>query len=106
MKITQLDVIKSGSPYVSKIKLAEMCGKSTNTIQSRLLEFQEEIEKGRYSKMAYIKDEKTILVNYLAFIDFMANRKYLREKNLREHVPPFNPGELAKEIGWYQRVAI
>ena len=40
-------------------------------------------------------------VNYLVWVDFMANRRLLREKNLRKHVDPYDPIEVAKSIGLY-----
>ena len=61
----------------------------------------EEIEKEteRYGKHVVIRDGGIILVNYLAFVDFLTNRKRLMEPNLRKHVPEYDPRAIEQELG-------
>lgn len=59
-----------------------MCRATFCTIVS---EIRNEIEAGRYSKCNLI-DEKPVRVSPLVFIDYMANRKLLKDKNARKYV--------------------
>ena len=42
-----------------------------------------------------------MLVNFLAWTDFLKYRQMLKEKNMRKHVPNYDPVKIAKAIGWY-----
>ena len=67
-----------------------MCRATFCTIVS---EIRNEIEAGRYSKCNLI-DEKPVRVSPLVFIDFMGNRKLVKDKNARKYVDPYNPADL------------
>lgn len=75
---------------------------SLGSVDKRIKEIKAEIEKGRYSDMAIIKDGGFCMVNYLVFIDYIKNRDRLTERNLRKNVPPYNPAKIAHELGWYE----
>lgn len=70
----------------------------------RIKELREEVEKGRYDEFAFIKDGGFLLINFLAFTDYIKHRNRLREKNLRNEVPAYNPKKIAQAIGWYEEV--
>ena len=82
--------------------LAEEFGVTKTTIQTRKKEFQ--AEKERYGEFSVIQDGGIVLINYLAFLDFLHYRERLKEKNLRKTVPPYNPAIVAKKLGWYGEV--
>lgn len=67
-----------------------MCKATFCTIIS---EIRQEIQAGRYSQCTLI-DEKPVRVSPLVLIDYMANRKLLKNKNARKTVKPFNAAEL------------
>lgn len=67
-----------------------MCKATFCTIIS---EIRQEIQAGRYSQCTLI-DEKPVRVSPLVFIDYMANRKMLKDKNARKYVHPFNAADL------------
>lgn len=87
------------SPYKTLDDLSDELGVSKQTLHSRKKELEE--EKERYGEYAVIRDAGIVLINYLAWIDFLKYRQRLKEKNLRKHVPPYNPMEIAKSLGWY-----
>ena len=67
-----------------------MCKATFCTIIS---EIRQEIQAGRYSQCTLI-DEKPVRVSPLVLIDYMANRKLLKNKNARKTVKPFNAADL------------
>lgn len=87
------------SPYKTLDDLSDELGVSKVTIHSRKKELEQ--EKERYGEYAVIRDSGIVLINYLAWIDFLKYRARLKEKNLRKTVPPYKPLEIAKAIGWY-----
>ncbi|MGN0393863.1 MAG: hypothetical protein ACI4EF_00705 [Coprococcus sp.] len=89
------------SPYITRARISQEFDMSLGSVDKRIKEIKSEIEKGRYSEMAIIKDGGFCMVNYLVFIDYMKNRGRLTEKNLRKNVPDYNPKAVAYEIGWY-----
>ena len=64
-----------------------------SAVELRLKEIRSEIEQGRYPKNAFIKDGGFAWVNYYVWLDYLHNRKMLKEKNARKHVDPFNSSE-------------
>ena len=68
-------------------------------------EIQEEIRRGRYIPQAVLTGADT-RVNVYVWIDYMAWRTQLMEKNLRKQVPPFT-AEVARSIagtcGYFQK---
>ncbi len=87
------------SPYKTLDDLSDELGVSKQTIHARKSELEQ--EKERYGEYAVIRDAGIVLINYLAWIDFLKYRQRLREKNARKHVPPYKPLEVAKALGWY-----
>lgn len=96
--VTYLTPIKA-SPYKTLDDLAEEFGVTKVTIHTRRKELEQEQE--RYGPFSVIKDNGIVLINYLAFLDFLKWRDRLKEKNLRKTVPPYDPVKLARTIGWY-----
>ena len=100
MKITAINkLIISHNIFATRKALADEYGISERTVDNRMKEIEEETE--RYGKYAVLKEGYMKVVNYLVWVDFMANRRLLREKNLRKHVDPYDPIEVAKSIGLY-----
>lgn len=85
--------------YRSYKELSADTGKSVRFLKGIVAEMRTEIGK-RYNKYVLIDDGKTVLVNYLAFIDYMVNRKQLKDKNARKYVEPYDPTEIAWNCGW------
>lgn len=98
MQITSIKELHC-SPFRTIKDLADELNVTKVTINTRKKELEN--EKERYGEYAVIKDGGIVLINYLAFIDYMKYRERLQEKNLRKTVPPYNPQKLAKSIGWY-----
>lgn len=71
---------------------------SARTMDHRLAEFQEEINKGRYSRYCLERNIGYVRIDYAAFTDFMNNRDSLRDKRLRKYVKPFNRADLIREM--------
>lgn len=93
-----------GYPYMPKQQLAEEFHISKSTVYSRMKEIEGEMQTGRYNQYAIIQDGNIVLVNVLVFIDYMTNRRMLREKNARKHVPEFQPDEIMKICGWSNKI--
>lgn len=93
-----------GYPYEPKQQLADEFNICKTTVFTRIKEIEKEIEAGRYSNYAIIRDGKIVLVNVLVFIDYLTYRGMLRDKNARKHVPPFKPDVIARDIGWSNRI--
>jgi len=45
-------------------------------------------------------------VNILAFTDYYNYRDMLKSKNGKKHVPPYNPQEIAKAMGFYMEIMV
>lgn len=101
MTITNLRTY-AGSPYKTKLQIAKECELSPRTVQERIKEL--EGEKERYGRHAVIRDGNIVLINYLAWVDYIANRKNLLGKNTRKYVPEYSPREIAEEIGYYKEL--
>lgn len=100
MNITTIEPTK-GKPYITRAGIKEQLDMSISSVNTRIKEIRQEIEKGRYPEIAIIKDGGFTLVNYLVFIDYESNRQKLKESNLRKYVEPFDAYKIAKSIGWY-----
>ena len=104
--MSEIIIIRAGnSEYLSLDSLAEEMGLNKQTIRNRVNEIRAEIGK-RYKSLAVIDDGNIVLVNRFVFIDYMTNRRKLRDKNLRKHVEPFNAAEVASYLGFYEVVDI
>lgn len=93
------------SEYLSLDSLAEEMGLNKQTIRNRVNEIRAEIGK-RYKSLAIIDDGNIVLINRFVFIDYMTNRRKLRDKNLRKYVEPFNAAEVASYLGFYEVVDV
>lgn len=100
MEITDVQYIH-GSPYRTIARLAKEEGISIGTVRNIVNEIRAEIKKGRYDEFAVSDGGGIIRINYLVFNDYWKYRKHLKDKNLRKNVPPYNPAEQARVIGWY-----
>lgn len=94
--INEIRYIKA-SPYISKAQIANTFGFSLRTVCNRLAEMDKYVQLGRYSEYTILTGCGYTYVNYLALIDFMRYRKDLQEGR---KVPPFNPRQIAANIGW------
>lgn len=66
-------------------------------MNSYLAEIQSD---SRYKdNMILIEDSRPKLVNVNIFEDYLFNRTYLRNRNLRKHLEPFDPVKVAKQRG-------
>lgn len=66
-------------------------------MNSYLAEIQSD---SRYKdNMILIEDSRPKLVNVNVFEDYLFNRTYLRDRNLRKHLDPFDPVKVAKQRG-------
>ena len=102
----ELRIIRAGNTeYLSLDSLAQEMGLAKQTIRIRVNEIRAEIGK-RYKSLAVIDDGNIVLVNRFVFIDYMANRRKLRDKNLRKHVEPFNAAEVASYLGFYEVIEV
>ena len=87
-----------GYPYRQRKDIADDLGMSRSTIYQRCKELEE--FQDRYGEFAVIHDGNMILINILAFLDFMRYRSSLMGKNTKKYVPPWNPEQIAKQMGW------
>lgn len=100
MEITTINYTRA-CPYITRANIASQLSISLASVDKRIKEIKEEIEKGRYSESSVIKDGGIVLINYLVFIDYEVNRQKLLDSNARKYVEPYSPGKIAREIGWY-----
>ena len=100
MNITTIETVKREKEYMTRAELMENFSMKKASVDNRLKGLREEIENGRYPAMSIIKDGGFIFVNYLVFIDYLANRDKLNDKYARKYVEPYNALNVAKQIGW------
>lgn len=66
-------------------------------MNSYLAEIQSD---SRYKdNMILIEDSRPKLINVNIFEDYLYNRTYLRDRNLRKHLDPFDPVRVARQRG-------
>ncbi len=66
-------------------------------MNSYLAEIQSD---SRYKdNMILIEDSRPKLVNVNIFEDYLFNRTFLRDRNLRKHLDPFDPVKIARQRG-------
>lgn len=83
--------------YFTINELAKMYHRSPTTVNSYLAEIQSD---SRYKdNMILIEDSRPKLVNRNVFEDFLFNRTFLRDRNLRKHLDPFDPVKVARQRG-------
>lgn len=83
--------------YFTVNELSKMFHRSPTTVNSYLAEIQND---SRYkNEMILIEDSRPKLVNVNIFEDYLFNRTYLRDRNLRKHLDPFDPVKVARQRG-------
>ena len=75
-------------------QLSEYEGHKENYYRTIFREIDDQIKDGRYSATS-MGDGDPRSVNYYVYRDYITNRRKLKDKNLRKHVKPFNPAEIA-----------
>ena len=90
--------------YATRAQIAQDFKISMGTVDSRIKDILS--EKERYGDFAVIDGDGSVRVNQLAFIDYMKYKKRLDDRNLRKGVPPYDPVQIAKEIGLYEESVI
>ena len=80
--------------YMTAKQLSEYEGMTPAHYRAVFQEIEDQIGAGRYPRAA-LSDGKPRSVNYYVYRDYIANRKRLKNKNLRKMVKPFNPAEIA-----------
>lgn len=85
-------------PYKSKSALANDLSISKSTVHIRAAELEQ--QKDRYGDLAVIRDGQIVLINALAFLDWLRYRRELLDPNMKKFVPPFDAEKLAKSMGW------
>lgn len=98
-----VEVIK-GQPYKRPGQLAEELQLSRKTVLERRKELEDEQE--RYGFTAVIEDEKTILINMYAFLDYMKYRKRLQDRNMRKYVPAYDAHAWAEACAYGRKVYV
>jgi len=99
MKITAIETMHSKPVLVTRHQIAEEFDMSLRTVDNRCKELV--TYKDRYGDFSLIKHGSLVLINKLVFVDFLAYRDRLRDKNLKKNVPAYNPEEVAKQLGYY-----
>lgn len=89
--------IETGKSFPKLFMTAEQLsgyeGMSASHYRGVFKEIEKQIEEGRYPKTAIGGNPRS--VNYYVYRDYMANRRRLRDRNLKKTVKPFNPAEIA-----------
>lgn len=89
--------MKLKRPYLTQKELSEEFGLAQKTVTSRLKEIR--AMRDRYKTWSIIDDGNIVLVFVPAFVDYMANRRMLMDKNMAKHVAPYKPAEVIRELG-------
>lgn len=99
LDIKIIESTKRPKVFMTRANLMKHFDIGKSSVDKRIREIREEIEKGRYSEKSLIVDGGIVRVNYYVFEDYMFNRQKLLEPNLRKHVEPFSAYEWRKEEG-------
>ena len=89
-KIISIDYASRPDDYICREVLMKKFNMGHSAVELRLKEIRSEIEKGRYPENAFIKDGGFAWVNYYVWLDYLHNRKRLKEKNTRKYVKRFD----------------
>ena len=99
MIITKVETMHSKPVLVTRQQISDEFDMCLRTVDTRIKELSE--YSARYGEYTIIKHGSMVLVNKLALVDFLAYRDRLKDKNLRKNVPPYNPENVAKQMGYY-----
>lgn len=91
--------------FMTAKQLSEYEGLTPSHYRNIFREIEDQIEAGRYPKVA-IGESDPRSVNYYVYRDYMANRRRLRDRNLKKTVKPFDPAEIAKICPLVREVVI
>ena len=80
--------------FMTAKQLSEYEGHKENYYRTIFREIDDQIKDGRYSATS-MGDGDPRSVNYYVYRDYITNRRKLKDKNLKKHVKPFNPAEIA-----------
>mgnify|MGYP002764690834 FL=1 len=96
LQVTGISCIKA-SPYISKSQMMQMFNISQSTASRRISDLDRYVQNGRYGPYTILDGAGVTWVNYLALVDYL---RYKKELDKGYRVPPFDPGKVAKAIGW------
>lgn len=96
LQVTGISYIKA-SPYISKSQMMQMFNISQSTASRRISDLDRYVQNGRYGSYTILDGAGVTWVNYLALVDYL---RYKKELDTGYRVPPFDPGKVAKAIGW------
>ena len=83
--------------YMTVSELADVYHKSPTTINTYLKEMQSD---SRYKGIwVLLDDSRPKMINRNAFEDYLHFRTYLKDRNLRKHLDPFDPVSVARMRG-------
>ncbi|GLG90435.1 hypothetical protein [Sellimonas catena] len=101
MNITSMRILH-GNAIATIPQLAEQFHVCDRTVRTIVREMED--QKDRYGNYGILSDGNLKRVNILAFTDYYNYRDMLKSKNGKKHVPPYNPQEIAKAMGFYTEV--
>lgn len=93
-----IDLITLPNVMVTKQEAAQRLGLAPRTIQGYMADIEQ--MKDRYGDKVVTRNWSCSLVNILALYDYLHYRDMLNEKNVKKNVPPYNPGEWIRTMGW------
>lgn len=91
--------------FMTAKQLSEYEGLTPSHYRNIFREIEDQIKAGRYPEVA-IGESDPRSVNYYVYRDYMANRRRLRDRNLKKTVKPFDPAEIAKICPLVREVVI
>lgn len=95
----------AGIPYVTQKELCSRHELCINTVRSRVREMSAQIGQ-RYPEQILIEDGNIVLVNDLAFMDWLSVRKRALNKNTASDLKPFDPALWMRLCGWSNRPVV
>lgn len=97
-KITYMETIH-GNPIITIRSAAEQFSITDRTVRNLLHEMEN--FRDRYGDHFVIGDGNLRRINALAFTDYFTNRAALKDACLCKKVPPYDPAQTARELGFY-----
>lgn len=87
-----------GIIWATKQEIIKDLGISLRTMDYRIAEFKKYIDQGRYSRYCLQQCVGYTRIDYVAFMDFMQHREWLKDRYLSKLVEPFNRNEIIKQL--------